>query len=137
MEIGEACQISGVLFDFANDTLLSTYPPEPRNKITSIWLLHSLTRTIDACPVELALNLFETIQDGLSLWISDLYEVFTDREYEDEVKSMINSQVNNADFQLKQIVPMYQTVLFGIQLLSWTMLASKNGLIANMLTSGV
>jgi hypothetical protein len=118
LEIGEARYISGGLFNFANDTLLSTYPPQPRNKITSIWLLCSLTCAIDACPAELALNLFETIQDGLSLWISDLYEVFTDREYEDEVKSMINSHANNADFQLKQIVPMYQTVLFGIQLLS-------------------
>ena len=105
LEIGEARQIPGGLFDFANDTLLSTYPPEPRNKVTSSWLLRSLTRAIDACPAELALNLFETIQDGLSLWISDSYEVFTDREYEDEVKLKMNSHVNNADFKPNRLYP--------------------------------
>jgi hypothetical protein len=90
LEISDARQIPGGLFDFVNDTLLSTYPPEPRNKVTSSWLLRSLTRAIDACPAELALNLFETIQDGVSFWVSDSYEVFTDREYEDEVMSTID-----------------------------------------------
>jgi hypothetical protein len=85
LEISDARQVPSGLFDFVNDTLQSTYPPEPRNKVTSSWLLRSLTRIIDACPAELALNLFETIRDGISFWISDSYEVFTEREYEDEV----------------------------------------------------
>lgn len=87
LEIGDARQIPSSLLEFVNDTLLSTYPPEPRNKVTSSWLLRSLTRIIDACPAELALNLFETIQDGLSVWVSDSYTVFSLDEYEYEVKS--------------------------------------------------
>jgi len=98
LDISDARQMPSGLFDFVNDTLHSTYPPEPRNKITSSWLLRSLTRAIDACPIEFALNLLETIQDGVSLWISDSYDVFTEQEYEDEVMSLIDSEVSKADF---------------------------------------
>lgn len=119
LEVNDTRQIPGVLFDFVNDTLHSTYPPEPRNKITSIWLLRSLTRAIDACPTELALSLFDTIQDGVSLWISDSYDVFTEQEYEDEVQSTTYPGAIVSDLS-EQIVPMYQTFLFGIQLLPRT-----------------
>jgi hypothetical protein len=98
LDISDARQMPSELFDFVNDVLHSTYPPEPRNKITSSWLLRSLTRAIDACPVEFALNLLEAVQDGVSLWISDSYRVFTEQEYEDEVMSMIDSPVSLADF---------------------------------------
>jgi hypothetical protein len=98
LDISDARQMPSGLFDFVNDILHSTYPPEPRNKITSSWLLRSLTRAIDACPVEFALSLLDTVQDGVSLWISDSYHVFTEQEYEDEVKSMICSRVSISDF---------------------------------------
>src|ERR1700733_4945004 len=104
LDISDARQMPSGLFDFVNDILHSTYPPEPRNKITSSWLLRSLTRAIDACPVEFALNLLETIQDGVSLWISDSYNVFTEQEYEDEVMLMIDSRVSFADFIVQQIL---------------------------------
>lgn len=86
LEMDETRQMPGGLFGFVNDTLLATYPPEPRNKVTSSWLLRSLTRTIDACPYELRKNLFDTIQDGISVWVTDAYLVFKkEEEYEDEV----------------------------------------------------
>lgn len=89
LEISDARQIPAALFEFVNDTLLSTYPPEPRNKITSSWLLRSLTRVVDACSAELVLSLFEIIQDGLSVWVSDSYSIFTLDEYEYEVIFLI------------------------------------------------
>ncbi|KAL6302847.1 hypothetical protein BKA93DRAFT_736024 [Sparassis latifolia] len=97
LEIGEARQIPFDMMEFINDTLISTYPPEPRNKVFCMWLLRSLTRVIDACPVELSLNLLETLQEGLVIWIADDYEVFTPDGY-----SM-------------DILPMYQTLLLGMQ----------------------
>ncbi|KAI0927050.1 hypothetical protein AcV5_007689 [Taiwanofungus camphoratus] len=97
LEICEARQIPSDVLEFVNNTLVSTYPPEPRNKVTSMWLMRSLTRIIDACPQELYLNLFDLIQEGLRIWIADEYEVFTAEEY-----SM-------------DILPVYQTVLLGIQ----------------------
>jgi hypothetical protein len=32
------------LLGFANDTLISTYPPEPQNKVASMWLIRTATR---------------------------------------------------------------------------------------------
>ncbi|OCH91627.1 hypothetical protein OBBRIDRAFT_752889 [Obba rivulosa] len=96
LDINDAREIPSDVLEFVNDTLVATYPPEPRNIVTSTWLMRSLTRVIDACPVELALSMFELVQEGLSLWVSDHYKVFVEEEY-----SM-------------DILPVYQTVLLGI-----------------------
>lgn len=85
LEINDTRQIPRGLFQFVNDTLLATYPPEPRNKVPSSWLLRTLTRVIDSCPKDLLLNLIGIIQDGVSVWVSDSYTVFDVEEYEDEV----------------------------------------------------
>ncbi|CCM01174.1 uncharacterized protein FIBRA_03222 [Fibroporia radiculosa] len=100
LEINEARQIPSEVMEFANDTLVSSYPPEPRNKVTALWMIRSLTRIIDACPIELSLSMFEILQEGLSLWIADDYQVFTAEEY------------------AMDILPVYQTVLLGIQSLT-------------------
>ncbi|THG99683.1 hypothetical protein EW026_g2706 [Hermanssonia centrifuga] len=81
LDITDARHIPTGLFEFINDTLVSTYPPEPRNKVPSIWLLRTLTRTMDACPVEFAETLLELVQDGLCLWISDEYQSLDHSEY--------------------------------------------------------
>ncbi|KIJ62575.1 hypothetical protein HYDPIDRAFT_176396 [Hydnomerulius pinastri MD-312] len=96
-EMGDARQLPCNVFEFVNDTLLSTYPPEPRNLKPSMWLLASLTRLVDACPVELRLDLLESIQDGISTWLSDEYCAFSQDEYTFDV------------------LPLYQTALLGIQ----------------------
>ncbi|KAF8842180.1 hypothetical protein BDN67DRAFT_995787 [Paxillus ammoniavirescens] len=96
-EMGDARQLPCNIFDFVNDTLLSTYPPEPRNLKPCMWLIASLTRVVDACPVDFRLNLLEMIQDGVSTWLSDEYRVFTQEEY------------------ALDVLPLYQTALLGVQ----------------------
>lgn len=97
LDMADARQLPSYIFDFVNDTLQSTYPPEPRNKVTSIWMIRSLIRVVDACPVELRLNLLETLQEGISLWISDAFHVFDEDEYSGD------------------LLPLYQTSLLGMQ----------------------
>jgi hypothetical protein len=96
-EMDDARQFPCNVFDFVNDTLLSTYPPEPRNLKPCMWLIASLTRVVDACPVDFRLNLLEMIQDGVSTWLSDEYRVFTQEEY------------------ALDVLPLYQTALLGVQ----------------------
>ncbi|KAG1822871.1 uncharacterized protein BJ212DRAFT_1331086 [Suillus subaureus] len=97
LDMADARQLPSYIFDFVNDTLQSTYPPEPRNKVTSIWMIRSLIRVVDACPAELRLNLLETLQEGISLWISDEFHVFTEDEYTGD------------------LLPLYQTSLLSMQ----------------------
>ncbi|KAG2342195.1 hypothetical protein BDR05DRAFT_964509 [Suillus weaverae] len=97
LDMADARQLPSFIFDFVNDTLQSTYPPEPRNKVTSIWMIRSLIRVVDACPAELRLNLLEALQEGISLWISDEFHVFNEDEYTGD------------------LLPLYQTSLLGMQ----------------------
>ncbi|KAG2037799.1 hypothetical protein BDR03DRAFT_896321 [Suillus americanus] len=97
LDMADTRQLPSYIFDFVNDTLQSTYPPEPRNKVTSIWMIQSLIRVVDACPAELRLNLLETLQEGISLWISDEFHVFNEDEYTGD------------------LLPLYQTSLLGLQ----------------------
>ncbi|KAG1745909.1 uncharacterized protein EDB91DRAFT_1236218 [Suillus paluster] len=110
LDMADVRQLPSYIFDFVNDTLQSTYPPEPRNKVTSIWMIRSLIR------VELRLNLLETLQDGISLWISDEFHVFTEDEYTGD------------------LLPLYQTSLVGIQELprSLYVLDTLSGLIESV-----
>lgn len=63
------------LLEFANDTLVSMYPPEPRSKVVSMWLIHTVMRVAGH------------VQPGscVSCWctagVVDQYQVFTAWEY--------------------------------------------------------
>ncbi|KAG0704222.1 hypothetical protein DFH29DRAFT_912360 [Suillus ampliporus] len=116
LDMADVRQLPSYIFDFVNDTMQSTYPPEPRNKVTSIWMIRSLIRVVDACPVELRLNLLDTLQEGISLWISDEFHVFNEDEYTGDV------------------LPLYQTSLLGIQELprSLYVLDTLSGLIESV-----
>ncbi|EMD40251.1 hypothetical protein CERSUDRAFT_122305 [Gelatoporia subvermispora B] len=115
LDINDAREIPTGVLGFVNDTLVATYPPEPRNIITSTWLMRSLTRVIDACPIELALSMFELVQEGLSLWISDQYKTFSEEEYGMDVSTVLQSPITALKLtNLHQILPVYQTVLLGI-----------------------
>lgn len=81
LDFNEAREIPMDVLGLTNDSLLAAYPPESDDKVTALWLIRSLTRTIDACPAELALNLFELVQEGLSVWIADEFEAFSAEEY--------------------------------------------------------
>lgn len=96
-DIGDARQIPSNVFDFVNDTLLSTYPPEPRNLKPCTWLIVTLTRIVDACPPGQLLQLLQAIQDGISIWVSDECGVFTEDEYTYDV------------------LPLYQTALLSLK----------------------
>ncbi|KAI6129933.1 hypothetical protein EV401DRAFT_2129799 [Pisolithus croceorrhizus] len=96
-DIGDARQIPSSVFDFVNDTLVSTYPPEPRNLKPCTWLIVTLTRIVDACPVDQLLELLQAIQDGISIWISDECGVFTEDEY------------------MYDVLPLYQTALLSLK----------------------
>ena len=81
LDINDARDVPGDVLQLVNDTLVATYPPEPADNVTSIWLMRTLTRVLDACPVELSATVFELLQYGLALWISDEREAFTADEY--------------------------------------------------------
>lgn len=106
-EMDDIRELPTNVFELVNDTLLSTYPPEPRNLKPSMWLIASLTRAVDACPVDLRLSLLEAIQDGVGVWLSDECRVFTRDEY------------------ALDVLPLYQTALLGIQELPCTLRVLK------------
>jgi len=77
------------LLGFANDTLVSTYPPEPQNKVASMWLIRTATRVVDTCPVNKLCEVVGSLQEGLGVWIADQYQVFTAEEYAFDVRGFI------------------------------------------------
>ncbi|KAH9999591.1 hypothetical protein BJV74DRAFT_158676 [Russula compacta] len=85
------------LLGFANDTLVSTYPPEPQNKVASMWLIRTATRVVDACPVRKLREVVGALQEGLSVWVADQYRALTAEEYAFDV------------------VPLYQTIMVCVQ----------------------
>lgn len=93
LDFSDARSAPSELFEFVNDTLISSYPPESRNKVPSTWLLRTLTRAMDACPNELQEELFETVQGGVSLWISDAHCTLDRKEYELDVLPMYETIV--------------------------------------------
>ncbi|KAI0301170.1 hypothetical protein B0F90DRAFT_1817185 [Multifurca ochricompacta] len=54
------------LLEFVNDTMVSTYPPEPRNKVASMWLMRTVTKVVDTCPATVLRDVLGTLQEGLS-----------------------------------------------------------------------
>jgi hypothetical protein len=74
------------LLGFANDTLVSTYPPEPQNKVASMWLIRAATRVVDTCPVNKLGEVLGSLLEGMCVWIADQYRVFTVEEYVFDVR---------------------------------------------------
>ncbi|TFK39036.1 hypothetical protein BDQ12DRAFT_88060 [Crucibulum laeve] len=77
LEMADARDIPEAVMEFVNETMRSSYPPEPRNKEFSMWMVRALTDVLDRCPSELRLRLLESIQEGLCIWLSDEYESWT------------------------------------------------------------
>lgn len=76
-----ARQIPEAIIEFVNETLRSSYPPEPRNTQLSMWMIRSLTRIVETCPAELILHLLEILEEGLCAWISDEHLALGVQEY--------------------------------------------------------
>ncbi|KAI0826909.1 hypothetical protein BC628DRAFT_230054 [Trametes gibbosa] len=97
LEVSEAREVPGKLFEFVCHTLNAAYPPTPRHKVMCLWLIRSLTRTIDACPRELCFPALQWLSEGLCTWIADERDICTADEYSSD------------------ILPLYQTVLVSLQ----------------------
>jgi len=78
------------LLGFVNDTLVSTYPPEPRNKVASMWLIRAATRVVDTCSVKKLREVVSTLQEGLGVWVADQYQVLTAEEYAFDVGGFLS-----------------------------------------------
>ena len=89
VEITEARQVPTEVIEFANDTLNAAYPPAPRHKMMCMWLIRTLTRVIDACPLELYMSMLELLVDGLRTWLADDFEVCSEEEYSADVRTLI------------------------------------------------
>ena len=85
-DMAEARQIPTSILDFVSDVLHSSYPPKPDNKVMSLWMIRSLTRLIDTCPLTLVESLLGSVQEGLSIWVSDEWRVFSQDEYSFDVR---------------------------------------------------
>lgn len=94
--ISDATELPCRLFEFVNDTLLASYPPEPRNKVVCTWLIRTFVRSVEECPSDLLITMLESVTDGLALWIADEHVVFSQDEY------------------ALDILPLYQTVLVTV-----------------------
>ncbi|KAJ7486049.1 hypothetical protein B0H11DRAFT_2016731 [Mycena galericulata] len=81
LTIEDARELPEALFEFINDALRSSYPPEPRNKQQALWTLRSVARVIEYCPSEHVVDLLRLIEDGLCTWISDEHQVLSETEY--------------------------------------------------------
>ena len=85
--IEESGAIPTSLVDFVHEVLLTAYPPEPRNKVVSLWVLRSLQTMISTCPSELVMQLLEPLADGLCVWLIDDCNAFTSEEYSRDVRT--------------------------------------------------
>lgn len=86
MEAGELSELPLEVLELASSTMRATYPPEPRNKQIGMWMVRSLTRVIEHCPVELTLQLMQALEDGLCLWLVDECGTWTEDELNYDVR---------------------------------------------------
>jgi hypothetical protein len=85
LDMEEVRELPEALCEFVNDTLRSSYPPEPRNMQHALWTLRSISRTIDSCPAEHVVNLLRLLEDGLCVWMSDEHQALNETEYNYDV----------------------------------------------------
>jgi hypothetical protein len=81
--IAESDQLPTTFLEYANETMRSTYPPEPRNRHRSLWMLRQLAIVIENCPRESLSDFLKSLQDGLTLWFADEYSGFPETDYDD------------------------------------------------------
>ncbi|KAI3616070.1 hypothetical protein WG66_014008 [Moniliophthora roreri] len=72
-DLTDAATLPGRFIDFLTDALRSSYPPKPEQLQSCKWMMRSLLNMIGQCPKHLVLSLFETLQEGLMVWIEDEY----------------------------------------------------------------
>ena len=68
-----------------NDTLVRSYPPDPLNKVESMWLLRTLTKVVEDYPDEHFLALLGVVSEGLCMWVGDACGACSLQEYSYDV----------------------------------------------------
>ncbi|KAJ3715515.1 hypothetical protein C8R42DRAFT_645895 [Lentinula raphanica] len=84
------------LVEFIADTINQSYPPSPSTGFSSLWMIRSLGHLIDACPEEFALDLLESLQSSIVIWISDEQTALSD-SYDDIITFYENVLMRLAD----------------------------------------
>ncbi|KAJ7677473.1 hypothetical protein B0H17DRAFT_1079271 [Mycena rosella] len=81
LAIEEARELPETLFEFVNETLRSSYPPEPRNTPQALWTLRTVTRAIENCPADHVVQLLRLVEAGVCAWVSDAHLALSDTDY--------------------------------------------------------
>lgn len=88
----ESCTVIPRNFTSLLKTVLETsYPPSNSNKVVSMWLLRSLQSVLSKFTASLAIEILETIQAGLCLWLSDDCAIFTDDEFSNDIMPLFQT----------------------------------------------
>ncbi|KII86652.1 hypothetical protein PLICRDRAFT_699960 [Plicaturopsis crispa FD-325 SS-3] len=95
-------QLPSDVLELAGTTLSESYPPLGQSKTHCGWLLRSMTRIVELCPVELQLDMYEYFQEGISAWVSD------------DCTSL------SMDDYTYNVLPIYETAMLGIEALPKT-----------------
>ena len=92
------------LLELVSDTMHATYPPEPRNKVIAMWLVHSLMNVVENCLVEFCLNVLQMVEESLCLWLADEYGVWTEDHftYDLNFRYKFTTMVTREGTQIKQ-----------------------------------
>lgn len=85
----EMCGSLPVTFvELVHDIMVTSYPPHPRFRLISQWLIRSLQTVIDACPPDLLVDMLERMQEGICIWIGDECEIFSTEQYSSDVRKI-------------------------------------------------
>jgi hypothetical protein len=102
-DVEEMREAPSMLLTRIDEQLSASYASPDNEHIPAMWVLRSLTQLISFCPKTLLLDIFEHLEDGLSLWIAD-----------DE------AQLVESDYA-SDVVPLYQTILLEARSLPATL----------------
>lgn len=87
VDFAEAKSLPDSILDFVNDTLVSTYPVSSTDAVPSLWLMRSLTRILDTCPLDMLLDVLKGMKRGLCTWISDHRKTLTLDDWSMDVRT--------------------------------------------------
>ena len=85
------------LLGLVSETMVATYPPAARHHAVAMWMVRSLTTTIENCPLELLVRFLEAIKEGVCVWLKDRDEHWTDDGLTYDVSFSLHSEAGFAN----------------------------------------